>query len=67
MWKRLGLVGVMLVVLGGGLMLTDRPVLGESAPAAQKTKPGTIAKPSTNRSRHRHRRTHSRRRRRGRH
>jgi hypothetical protein len=63
MLKRLALVGAMLLVLEGGLVLTEIPVLAESRPAAEKTNSGTAVAQRTNRRR---RRTQRRRRRRGR-
>ena len=60
MWKKLGLGAAFLLILGGGLMLTDKPLLGESTASAQNTNSSTTAKPNSNRH---HRRWHRRHRR----
>lgn len=59
MWKKLGLGVALLVVLGCGLVLIDKPVIGEPLAAASKNRrlTGNVAGPNERHRRHRrHRR-----------
>jgi hypothetical protein len=62
MWKRLGLGAALLLILGGGLILIDRPVISEpvSAAANNSANKNTAARRD---SKHRRVRRHQRHRR----
>jgi hypothetical protein len=58
MWKRLGLGAALLLVLGGGLILIDKPVTGEPLAAASSNTHNRATRNKGDRTTERRRRRH---------